>query len=424
MNTGTSTIIYNFNHKTLDTPINTSRIILVGTAHVSDKSVTEVNEVIEREKPDIVAVELCKGRYDSLKGKEEVKEVNVKELLSGNKFYHFLMHWLLAYVQKKFGKEQGVKPGAEMLSAIEKAEKIDARIALIDRDIQITLARFWNKMSFFEKLKLFGSLIGAMFGIGTDDVDMDRMTDEDVVSQLVSELRKIAPTAASVLLDERNAIMAKNLLDISREGKVVAVVGAGHREGIQKYLDAPESIPPIEELMVLPKKRFSWFKAAAIGLSVMVIGLLALLVYSGTVSLLTLLTVLLILFITKGILSAAGVILARGHYLSVLTAFGLAWSGFLHPWLPVGWLAGIVEAHYRPPMTEDFKNIMKTETIKELMQNKLFRILLVAGLANFGSMLGTFVAIPVIVHYLGIPNPLEIPKIALNTGLKLIENVI
>ncbi len=133
---------------------------------------------------------------------------------------------------------------------------------------------------------------------------------------------------------------------------------------------------------------------------------------------------LLILFITKGILSATGVMLARGHSLSALTAFSLAWSGFLHPWLPVGWLAGIVEAHYRPPMTEDFKTIMKTESLKELMQNRLFRILLVAALANFGSMLGTLVAIPIMVHYLGMPNPYEIYKTALNTGFKLAENML
>jgi pheromone shutdown-related protein TraB len=420
INNRTSAISPNQKNASLDT----GRIILVGTAHVSEKSVTEVNEVIEREKPDIVAVELCKGRYNALKGKEEIKEVNVKDLLSGNKFYNFLMHWLLAYVQKKFGKEQGIKPGAEMLSAIETAEKNNVSIALIDRDIQITLARFWNKMSFLEKLRLFGSLIGVTLGFGTEDIDMDRVTDEDVVSQLVSELRNIAPTAASVLLDERNAIMAKNLLEISREGKVVAVVGAGHREGIQKYLDSPESIPPTEELMVFPKKRFNWFKATAVGLSIMVIGILGLLVYSGAVSLYTLLLMLLILFITKGILSAIGVIIARGHALSILTAFSLAWSGFLHPWLPVGWLAGVVEFHCRPPVTEDFKTIMNAETMKELMQNRLFRILLVAALANFGSMLGTLVAIPIMVHYLGIPNPYEIFKIALNTGLKLAENML
>ncbi len=87
------------------------RIILVGTAHVSDRSVVEVNEVIEKENPDIVAVELCKGRYQALKGEEESKEVNIKELLSGSKFYYFLVQLLLAYVQKKIGTDQGTKPG-------------------------------------------------------------------------------------------------------------------------------------------------------------------------------------------------------------------------------------------------------------------------------------------------------------------------
>jgi pheromone shutdown-related protein TraB len=380
--------------------------------------------VIEREKPDIVAVELDKGRYQALKGEEEVKEINVKELLSGGKFYYFLLHWLLAYVQTKIGADTGVKPGAEMMSAIEIAEKTGARVALIDRDIQITLGRFWNKMSFFEKLKLFGSLIGASLGIGTEEIDIETVTDEDVVTQLISELRKLAPSAASVLLDERNAIMAKNLIEISDEGTVVAIVGAGHREGIQKYLDAPQTIPPIEEMMTIPKKRFSWFKAATVAIIAMVVGLLALLVYQQTVSLTELLTALLYLFITQGVLSAVGVIIARGHPLSALTALGLAWFGFLHPFLAVGWLAGIVEAHFRPPTTEDFRNIMKAETMKELMQNRLFRIILVAGLANLGSMVGTFVAIPIMVHYLNIPNPLEILKTALDTGFNAIRTVL
>jgi pheromone shutdown-related protein TraB len=400
------------------------RIILVGTAHVSDRSVAEVNEVIEREKPDIVAVELCKGRYRALKGEEEAKEVNIKELLSGSKFYYFLIQLLLAYVQKKIGTDQGTKPGAEMLSAIEKAEKTGARVALIDRDIQVTLERFWNKMSFFEKLKLFGSLVGASLGFGTKEIDVDAITNDDVVTQLVSGLRKFAPGAASVLLDERNAIMAKNLLDISKEGKVVAVVGAAHCEGIRKYLDNPEYIPPTEELMRLPKKGFSWFKAAAVAVIAMVAGLMVLLLYQDKVSLAELLTALLYLFIAQGALSAIGVLLARGHPLSALTAFSLAWVGFLHPFLAIGWLAGIVEAHFHPPTTEDFKTIVKAETTSELMQNRLFRIIFVAGLANLGSIVGTFVAIPVMVHYLGISNPLEMLKAALDTGLNLVKNML
>lgn len=155
----------------------------------------------------------------------------------------------------------------------------------------------------------------------------------------------------------------------------------------------------------------------------MVAGLIALLLYQDKVSITELLIALLYLFIAQGALSAIGVLLAKGHPLSALTAFSLAWVGFLHPFLAIGWVAGIVEAHFHPLSTEDFKTIMKAETMKELMQNNLFRIILVAGLANLGSIVGTFVAIPIMVHYLGISNPLEMLKTALDTGFNLVKNM-
>ncbi|MDW7726691.1 MAG: TraB/GumN family protein [Candidatus Methanoperedens sp.] len=423
MNDGTYTVSYNRNYVNPAASPGAGKIIVVGTAHVSDKSVAEVNEVIEREKPDIIAVELCRGRYQALKGEDEVREINLKEMLNDGKFYYFLIHWLLGYVQKKIGADTGVKPGSEMMAAIDMAEKTGARVALIDRDIQVTLGRFWVKMSFFEKLKLIASLLGASVGIGTKGIDIDTVTNDDVVTQLVSELRKLAPTAASVLLDERDIFMARNLVDIAHEGKVVAVVGAGHRQGIQRYLDNPDTIPPIEELSTIPKKGFSWFKAVIFGMLVMIIGVLVLLVFSGGVSPETLLTAMLYLFITQGILSGLCVLLVRGHPFSALTAFGLAWFGFLHPFLAVGWLAGLVEAHFRPPTTHDFKTIMKSEKMSELMRNNLFRIILVAGLANLGSMLGTFVAIPIMVDYLNIPNPLDILKTAMDTGFGVLKGL-
>ena len=45
-------------------------IIIVGTAHVSEKSVQEVISKIEEMRPDIVAVELCPARYRALIGQE------------------------------------------------------------------------------------------------------------------------------------------------------------------------------------------------------------------------------------------------------------------------------------------------------------------------------------------------------------------
>jgi pheromone shutdown-related protein TraB len=251
---------------------------------------------------------------------------------------------------------------------------------------------------------------------------METVTNEDVVTQLVGELRKLAPSAATVLIDERDAFMAKNLIDLSNQGKVVAVVGAGHREGIQKYLDNPETLPPLEQLTTIPKKGFNWLKAVTIAIILMIVGMLALLVFGGY-PLEKLLVAMLYLFLAQGILSAIGVLIARGHPLSALTAFGLAWFGFLHPFLAIGWLAGLVEAHFRPPTTEDFKTIMTADTMTELMQNRLFRIILVAILANLGSMAGTFVAIPIMVHYLGITNPLDILKLAFETGFNTLKSL-
>jgi len=63
----------------------THEVVIVGTAHVSEKSVAEVVSRIEEERPDIVAVELCPARYRALTGQEEVKEIKISELLSGEK---------------------------------------------------------------------------------------------------------------------------------------------------------------------------------------------------------------------------------------------------------------------------------------------------------------------------------------------------
>lgn len=408
-------------HASTTTPHIRRGVVVVGTAHVSQKSIDEVNEIIENVHPDIVAIELCPARYKSLRGGEETREIPVRELLSGDKFYHFMIHWLLSYVQKKIGAEMGVEPGTEMLAAIEKAEEIGAQIALVDRDIQITLQRFWSKMKLSEKIKMAFALIGAMIGIGGGEkIDVDKITESDMVTQLVEELRRYTPSAAEVLIDERDAYITKNLIELSKQGCVVAVVGAGHRAGIQKYLEDPRKLPDTNTLTTVQKKRFNILKIATTLLIGGAILLLGAMILFGQVSLTTILTALAYLFVTQGILSAIGVIIARGHPLSAFTAFSLAWFGFIHPFLAVGWLAGLVEAYFRPPTHDDFKNLTHAENFKELMQNKLFRIILVAALANLGSMLGTFVAIPLLVNYLNIPNPLDIIKTAIENVMNML----
>jgi pheromone shutdown-related protein TraB len=241
-----------------------SKVVLIGTAHVSEKSVAEVKEAIKNLKPDVVAVELCRGRYDSIKGNVQENQVPIKDILFEGKIYYYTIQWVLAYIQKKIGEDMGVKPGAEMLAAIEEAEILGSKVALIDRDIQVTLQRFWRKMKFLEKIRMIISLLDGFIGIGKGtDIDIDQITEQDVVTTLVSELRGFAPTAAEVLIDERDAYLAGNIFNIAACGNktVVVVIGAGHKLGVIKYLKYPKSIPSFNTLIEVPKKRLDIIKA-------------------------------------------------------------------------------------------------------------------------------------------------------------------
>lgn len=382
-----------------------SKVVLIGTAHVSEKSVDEVRNAIRKLKPDIVAVELCRARYDSLKGNvPETNQVPIKEILTEGKVYYYLVHWLLAYVQKKIGEDMGVKPGSEMISAIEEAEASGAKVALIDRDIQVTLQRFWGRMKFMEKIKMLGSLVGGLIGIGKGaEIDIDQITQQDVVTALVSELREFAPTAAETLIDERDAYLAGSILRTAAGGNktIVAVIGAGHKPGVINYLKNPKSLPPLNSLMEIPKKRFGIGKIVGFAFVGLIIGFFLLLLLSG-VPLKLLLIAFGWWFIITGTLSAIGTLLAGGHPYSVLTAFSVAWLTTLHPLIAAGWFAGLVEARQRNPTAADIKALAGIETFREMFKNRFMRVLLVASFANIGSMTGTLLGVHVMMQVIGL----------------------
>lgn len=371
-----------------DTEIRDNDVVIIGTAHVSEKSVEEVTTAIEDLKPDIVAVELCESRYRALTGQEETGEIQIKELLSGNKLYLILVQLFLAYIQKKIGAEMGVKPGSDMIAAIDAAHKTGAKVALVDREIGVTIQRFWSSMRFREKVKLIASLIPVAFGRGGEEINIDEITQDDVVAQVIEEFRKISPHAAQVLIDERDAYIARNLIRLSGSGKVVAVVGAGHREGINRYLANPETVPELDEMVKLPDKRFSLPKLVGVAMMLLVVITLVAVLLSGF-STQNIFAAMKIWFLVNGILSALGVVLARGHPLSAMTAFSVAWITSLNPLIAAGWFAGLVEAWKRKPTMGDMKGMGEAETFGELMKIPLFRVILVAALANIGSVAGT-----------------------------------
>jgi len=223
---------------------------IIGTAHVSKESIKEVQEAIITNEPDIVAVELDINRYQNMmaeKNGEEKQDVNIREVIKGDKLGIFLVSMFLSFLQKRIGDDLGVKPGSEMLAAIETAEEIGAKVALIDRDISITLKRALNKMTFFEKAKFVYGILASFFSKEEID-DVESIKDGDTLNEVMEYFKKMSPKAYDVLVTERDAYMAHMLQDINDEN-VVVVVGAGHKNGISDYMEHPEKIPPIDGLI-------------------------------------------------------------------------------------------------------------------------------------------------------------------------------
>jgi len=380
----------------------TDNIILIGTAHISEESVLEVRKAIETYKPDIVAVELCQRRYDSISKKDKWENTPVTALIKSNNAYFMLAQTFLSSIQRKLGKEYGVEPGSEMIAAMQEAEKYHLKVALVDRDITVTLKRAWRMMGIREKFRVVWEFLKAMIGYDEEELeelDLKELMKQDVLSQMMEEFSKIAPSAAMVLISERDQYIAQKIYEESKKGKVVAVVGAGHLNGIKKHLENQQLDANLQELEQIPKKRFNLVKAVEIAIPIIFFGVIAWIIYStGIDPWNKIKDIFLIWFLVHGILSGVGVAIARGHPLSILTAFVAAPFTSLEPFFAPGWFAGLVEAKLRKPLVKDFQELSKIQTVRDFLKNKVIRLLMVVALGNLGSIIGTIIALPWILN--------------------------
>ena len=380
----------------------TKNIILVGTAHISPESVEEVKQAIHTYKPDIVAIELCNKRYEALTQKDKWENTPITSLLRSNKAYLILAQTFLSSIQRKLGKEYGVEPGSEMIAALNEAKKHHLQVALIDRDIAVTLKRAWRKMGIREKFRLAWEFMKALFGYDEEELeelDLQELMKQDVISAMMKEFGDIAPSVATVLIHERDAYIAQKIFNESKKGTVLAVVGAGHLDGIKKHLQKKKMSVNLKDLEHVPKKKVSIAKLIAYSIPVLFVALLIWLIMTrGPDAWGEIVEVFKWWFIINGSFSAIGALIARAHPLTILTAFIAAPFTSLSPAVAAGWFAGIVEAKLRTPVVRDFQQLGTIDSLREFLNNKVIRLLMVVALANLGSMIGTFVALPFILQ--------------------------
>lgn len=211
-------------------------LTVIGTSHIASESLDEVKQVIEAEKPDIIALELDNKRLSALVSKKRSKFRWADIRRIGIKGYLFSL--LGAYAERKLGSKVGVSPGSEMLSAFRLAKKSGAKVALVDQDIEITLRRFSDSLSWAEKWHFVVDVVKAIVLRKSEiSFDLSSVPSSALINKMISQVKKRYPNIYRVLIVERNKVMARNLASIHMQfpdSKIVAIVGAGHEEAIIK----------------------------------------------------------------------------------------------------------------------------------------------------------------------------------------------
>ena len=365
--------------------IDEKQILLIGTAHISQSSVDEVNDVIEQEKPDTVCIELCASRHQAMMDKDQWKNMDIFKVVREGKSFLLFANLIMTAFQKRLGSQLGVKPGAEMLAAAEASERVNSELLLADRDVKITLQRTWRGMPFWGRMKVLSQLIASLFireEISKEEIE--NLKESDALSEAMQMLADQSPDMKRILIDERDQFMAEKIRQAPGK-RIVAVVGAGHVKGLTGELEREHNLAELETVPP-PGKLGIWLKW---GIPTLIVGLIG----YGFFAVDTDVSIEMIQrwFLINGTLSAIGTAIAFGHPITIATAFVAAPFTSLNPAVAAGWVAGLVEAFLRKPQVRDFENLADDIThLRGFWQNNITRILLVVMFANLGSAIGTF----------------------------------
>ena len=362
------------------------QIFLIGTAHISQSSVDEENNLIEKEKPDTVCIELCSSRHQAMLDKDQWKNTDIYKVVREGKSFLLFANLIMTAFQKRLGSQLGIKPGAEMLEAANAAVRIGAGLILADRDVKITLQRTWRGMTIWSRMKVLSQLFASLFvreEISKEEVE--KLKESDALSEAMQMLAEQSPEMKHILIDERDQFMAEKIRQ-AKGKRIVAVVGAGHVKGLTAELNLEHHLAELETVPP-PGKIGTWLKWG-------IPALILVLITYGFFTVETDVSIEMIQrwFLINGTLSALGTAIAFGHPVTIVTAFVAAPFTSLNPAVAAGWVAGLVEAFLRKPQVRDFESLAEDIThLKGFWKNNITRILLVVMFANLGSAIGTFV---------------------------------
>ena len=366
---------------------------LLGTAHVSRASVEAVEAEVARGDYDTIAIELDEQRHRALTEPDALAKLDLFQILREGKTGLVAANLALAAYQRRLAEQLGVEPGAELKAAAVGARERGLRMALIDRDVGITLRR----------AKLIAGLGASLFAdekVGSDEIE--KLKEGDFLEASFGEFAAGSPPLYEAVIGERDRYMAARLRQVGSDGarRVLAVVGAGHLKGLAAML-REGTVPPADELAGLDalerRSDIPWF---TIVLVAFLLGGFAWGFWQGGAE--TGGDMVLQWAVTTAIGGALGCLAAGGHPLSILAAAVSSPLTPLHPALASGTVSALVEAWLRKPTYADFLRLRDdTSRLTGWWRNRVARVLVNFFLTSLGTGIAVWIAGAALIGRLG-----------------------
>lgn len=381
---------------------NGADITLVGTAHVSAKSVELVETLIQTGDFDCIAVELCSTRHDHLTNRTWWRNLDIYQVIRQQKATLLLVNMALSAYQRRLAEQMGVEAGKEMQRAVELATEKGVRLEVIDRNVTTTLHRMTGSITWWQKFKLFSGLLAGFFvGEEITEEKIEELKRGDILHSVVAEFGEQLPEVKQVLIDERDEYMVGRLAQLvggpNAPKRVIAFVGAGHLPGMEPRFQAPAAQDRLNTLDEKPDPAV-WTHYVGWGFMFLVL----ILFYVGfrqspQIGWQVFMTWVKLI----GGMSALATALAFAHPLSILTAFVAAPITTLVPVLGVGMVVGLVESYLRKPKVQDFETL-RDDILhwQRWWKNGVVRVLLAFVFSNLGAAVGMYFAGASIIHQL------------------------
>jgi pheromone shutdown-related protein TraB len=386
-----------------------AEVLLLGTAHVSLESIKDVENAINEFNPNIVCIELCEPRHESLLNPDRWKNLDIVKVIKEKKIALLASNLILSSFQKKIGLKTGAVPGSEMLKASELAREKKLKLFFIDREIRITMLRAWNNINFWNKLWLINYLIvSLLYAEEITKEQIEELKKKDALEDLFDNLPNKYQNIKNIILTERDQFMAENIRRIIYEDgiineynynnlvknkknkikRILVVIGAGHLKGISEYLKQNKKFN-LDDLCHIPKKSsfrtfFYWFFISLI---------IAFFTYLFFIEGKSAQELVLVWALSRSIGAGIGAIISFAHPITILITMIMAPFSVFIPGTRLWMFSALTEVWFNKPRVEDFEKIAEDtidlkSTLKALYKNRVLKLFWIISMVSTGLTIG------------------------------------